>query len=297
VRRVAPVVAAALLVAAAVSPASAALRYTVAPGDTLFRIALRFGVSLPLLARANGLRDPSRIRVGLVLWIPDPGTPVRAPRPSRFAPPSAAVPTERPLSAAPQGPGASAPGVTPDSSYVVRSGDTLYRIASSHGLTVAALQQANALSSPDLIRPGEVLRIPVPGRASPGTSWGAGAEIARRVVAQALRYLGTPYRWGGEGPSGVDCSGLVSLVYSPYVPHFPRSTYDQWTVGVVVDRAALAPGDLVFFDTDGSGPSHVGIYVGADRFVHPSASAGRVVVDLLTEPYYASRYLGARRVL
>lgn len=304
-RRGVPAVALFVLALAAASPAAAATRYTVAPHDTLYRIARRFGVPVGVLAQVNGLRDPSRLPVGLVLLIPDLRTPVRAPRPSRFLPPSAAVSTERPLSAAPQGPGASAPVA----SYVVSPKDTLFRIARDNGISVEDLRRANGLSSADLIRAGQSLFIPAPGRgvasplrASPGPPPSSApvpgrGELARRVVSIALRYLGTPYSWGGTGPGGVDCSGLVYLVYSPYLPHLPRVSYDQWEAGLPVDRSELAPGDLVFFDTDGTGASHVGIYVGGGRFVHPSAAAGRVVVDRLDEPYYASRYLGARRVL
>jgi cell wall-associated NlpC family hydrolase len=112
-----------------------------------------------------------------------------------------------------------------------------------------------------------------------------------------LGYLGTPYVWGGTTPSGVDCSGLVYLVYSPFVANLPRTSYEQWTAGAAVDRADLAAGDLVFFNTDGSGASHVGIYIGDGQFVHPAASAQRVVVDRLDAPYYVTRYLGARRIL
>jgi peptidoglycan endopeptidase LytE len=97
--------------------------------------------------------------------------------------------------------------------------------------------------------------------------------------------------------AGVDCSGLVYLVYGPYVPDLPRMSYDQWHAGVPVSQNDLAPGDLVFFNTDGSGASHVGIYLGDGRFVHPSANARRVVIDSLDSPYYAEHYLGARRVL
>jgi cell wall-associated NlpC family hydrolase len=125
----------------------------------------------------------------------------------------------------------------------------------------------------------------------------ARTALLARVRASALRYLGTPYVWGGTTPSGVDCSGLVHLVYAPYVANLPRTSYDQWTAGVAVDRADLAVGDLVFFNTDGTGASHVGIYIGDGQFVHPAASAQRVVVDRLDAPYYLTRYLGARRIL
>jgi peptidoglycan DL-endopeptidase LytE len=208
-------------------------------------------------------------------------------------------------------------------SYIVRPGDTLYHLALTHGTTVEALEEANGLTSPAILV-GQVIRMPRPWPLRPAPivppaeapppdvaapSGAAPSEPALRPVeparaallahvrASALGYLGTPYVWGGTTPSGVDCSGLVYLVYSPYVANLPRTSYDQWTAGVAVDRADLAPGDLVFFNTDGSGASHVGIYIGDGQFVHPAATAQRVIVDRLDASYYATHYLGARRVL
>jgi len=121
-----------------------------------------------------------------------------------------------------------------------------------------------------------------------------GAEI----VTAALAYLGTPYVWGGQSPGGVDCSGFVYLVFTPYVPNLQRmSSYDYFHLGTSIARSALQPGDLVFFTTYAAGPSHVGIYIGEGKFVHASTAPRQVSVASLEEPYYAVRYLGARRLL
>jgi peptidoglycan endopeptidase LytE len=321
---VASIVAALMLALAAASPAAAAERYTVQPRDTLFSIARRFHVPLALLARVNGIRNTGRIRAGDLLIIPDvPAAaatdPVKAavgqaPRTSLFTVP---IPSRH---GAPAPSSLGAAGAAAGESYIVRAGDTVYHLALTHGTTVEALEAANGLTSP-AITVGQMLRIPAPPRGSPAPGdlnaprlfpepapvepapsvnaplSPARTALAARLRASALGYLGTPYRWGGTTPAGVDCSGLVYLVYSPYVANLPRTSYEQWTAGVAVDRAELEPGDLVFFNTDGTGASHVGIYIGDGQFVHPAASTQRVVVDRLDNPYFVTHYLGARRLL
>ncbi|HEV7391300.1 MAG TPA: NlpC/P60 family protein, partial [Burkholderiales bacterium] len=84
------------------------------------------------------------------------------------------------------------------------------------------------------------------------------------VVGIAMRYLGTPYVWGGSSPGGFDCSGLVAYVYAQVGVSLPHYTGAQWNVGVPVSRGDLQPGDLVFFD----GLGHVGIYIGGNEFIH-----------------------------
>jgi hypothetical protein len=121
--------------------------------------------------------------------------------------------------------------------------------------------------------------------------------LVRRITAGAREMVGTPYVWGGASRSGVDCSGLVYMLYAPYVPELPRTSYGQFAMGTRVPRADLRPGDLVFFDTDGSGASHVGIYTGEAEFVTVSSSAGRVITARLDNPYWAGHYIGARRLL
>jgi len=117
-------------------------------------------------------------------------------------------------------------------------------------------------------------------------------------VREAMRYLGTPYVWGGESSRGVDCSGFVYVVFSGRMPQLARlRSFDYFEMGVSVDRADLQAGDLVFFTTYAPGPSHVGIYAGDGRFLHASSGARRVLATPLDDRYYAARYVGGRRLL
>ena len=124
-------------------------------------------------------------------------------------------------------------------------------------------------------------------------------DRASNVALQALAYLGIPYRAGGLSPlSGFDCSGLVAYVYreGAGVP-LPRNTFDLSRVGAPIERAALMPGDLVFYNTQRREYSHVGIYLGEDRFIHAPANGGEVRVENLRADYWMRRYSGARRVI
>jgi len=120
--------------------------------------------------------------------------------------------------------------------------------------------------------------------------------VGTGVVMTALAQQGVPYRWAGTDPSGFDCSGLVQYAFAQHGVALPRETVDQYTVGEPVALDALVPGDLVFFQTSRRGPSHVGIAIGNNQFVHAPSAGGVVRVERLTMIYWARRVLGARRV-
>jgi cell wall-associated NlpC family hydrolase len=112
------------------------------------------------------------------------------------------------------------------------------------------------------------------------------------VVGVAMRYLGVKYVWGGSSPSGFDCSGLVSYAYAQLGVNLPHSSYSQYGYGTAVSKDQLEPGDLVFFD----GLGHVGIYIGGGQFIHAPHTGDVVKISSLGESWYASTYVGARRI-
>jgi hypothetical protein len=124
-------------------------------------------------------------------------------------------------------------------------------------------------------------------------------SIGREEISiQAMALVGVPYRWGGNTPdAGFDCSGLVRYVVDRAASvNLPRTTAEMSGRGESVDPGEVAPGDLIFFNTTGRPHSHVGIYVGKLRFVNAPSTGGTVRLDYLTNPYWAKRFDGIRRV-
>lgn len=134
--------------------------------------------------------------------------------------------------------------------------------------------------------------------AAPDSALGlaAGSE-AGRLANQALEYLGIRYRFGGTSPeTGFDCSGLVLNVFRNAIGlDLPRTSAEMARVGDKISRQDLKPGDLVFFNTMRRAFSHVGIYLGDNRFVHAPSAGGKVRVEKLSARYWADRFNGARR--
>jgi cell wall-associated NlpC family hydrolase len=116
------------------------------------------------------------------------------------------------------------------------------------------------------------------------------------ITGTALGLRGTPYRNGGSDPSGFDCSGFIRYVFGQNGIRMPRTVTEQFREGHDVGADALEPGDLLFFSTQAPGASHVGMAIGGDEFVHAPSSRGEVRVERLSAPYWASRYVGARRI-
>ncbi len=112
------------------------------------------------------------------------------------------------------------------------------------------------------------------------------------VVATAMQYLGIPYVYGGASPSGFDCSGFVMYVYAQAGVSLPHNAAAQYSYGTPVSREKLQPGDLVFFD----GLGHNGISIGGDQFIHSPHTGDVVKISSLSDSWYASTWVGARRL-
>jgi cell wall-associated NlpC family hydrolase len=119
------------------------------------------------------------------------------------------------------------------------------------------------------------------------------------VVKTALRYLGVPYRLGGESPeTGFDCSGLVRHVMAEAANlDVPRTVSEQYLAGTRVGTDEIRAGDLVFFHTVASGASHVGIALNAMEFVHAPGTNRSVRIDRLDATYWHDRLIGVRRLI
>lgn len=246
------------------APHSHDTSYTVKSGDTLYSIANKHNTSVSELKGTNNLSS-NLIRVGQVIAIPN-GTQ------SAVTPPSANTTT-----------------------YIVKSGDTLWRIATNHGLSVSQLKSHNQLTS-DTLHVGQVLHVtagktnasaPAPAP-SVSTSFNADA-----LIAEGKKYIGVPYKWGGNTPAGFDCSGFLKYVYNTQGITIPRTVATIWNA----TKAVSSPqkGDIVFFTTYKAGPSHAGIYLGNNQFLHAGSSSGVTISDL-NNSYWKPRYLGAKSV-
>ncbi len=123
--------------------------------------------------------------------------------------------------------------------------------------------------------------------------WFSRMRDGERIVRTARRFIGVPYRHGGETPRGFDCSGYVMYVYRQNGILLPRSAARQYRAGKKISMRSLEPGDLVFFNTSGRRYSHVGIYAGKGRFLHAPRTGKRISYARLNNPYWKRRYTGA----
>lgn len=205
--------------------------------------------------------------------------------------------------------------------YKVKYGDNLYYIAKKYRTSEKRLMSINGMKT-DVIREGQrlivgfrekVIEIPyidenriraeiaslkenlITEEESPAETSQA---VEQKIVEIALKYLGLPYKYGGESLWGIDCSAFVRRVWGFFGLELPRTSREQFTVGEKTSISDLKPGDLVFFHKQGRKPvAHVGIYIGDSKFVHASGIDHKVTIGDLTQDYYRQCYKGARRVI
>jgi hypothetical protein len=174
------------------------------------------------------------------------------------------------------------------------------------GFRVAAGSRIRRSRSPGRGRPRPALEPPAAGTVEAyAEAAGASAEAARlsaAVVKTALDVMGTPYVWGGDDGGGYDCSGLIQYAYAQHGLLLPRVSRDQARAGVYVEPRieALRPGDILGFRVDGTGVSHVGMYVGDGQFIHTATSGVRLAALSAADPdsrWWRDRWVAARRVI
>ncbi len=122
---------------------------------------------------------------------------------------------------------------------------------------------------------------------------------AQDLILKGLELVGIKYRRGGTDPDiGLDCSGFVQIVFKDAIGLLlPRTAREQSEVGNVIDKNELKAGDLVFFNTMRRAFSHVGIYLGDNRFLHAPRSGAEIRVEDMSQSYWTKRYNGARRIV
>lgn len=181
--------------------------------------------------------------------------------------------------------------------YYFRDESGLYKVQfGNHATYEAARAEAQRFQQQSLI---DSFFIVVPDQYSIARIQRSGrGDVRAELVRTARRFLGVPYRWGGEDKGGFDCSGLTMVSYRLNGLDLPRNSRAQFDAGRAVTRQSLQPGDLVFFATQGGRRvTHVGLYVGNGDFIHAPRAGQTVRIASLTNSYFNNAYVGARTYL
>jgi cell wall-associated NlpC family hydrolase len=165
----------------------------------------------------------------------------------------------------------------------------------------AALVTASCVAAVPVALAQETPRASLAGTATAAVRDAASSawQSARELTSSALGLIGIRYKWGGTTPeAGLDCSGLVQFVFQQVTGvTLPRSTQELSRIGSTVTLNDLRPGDLVFFNTRRFAFSHVGIYLGDNRFIHAPRRGREVEVATIDRSYWQQHFNGARRLL
>ncbi|MDO3661864.1 LysM peptidoglycan-binding domain-containing protein [Bacillus sp. C28GYM-DRY-1] len=258
------------------SSSSSSSTYTVKSGDSLWKISKKYGMTVSELKKLNGLKS-DLLRIGQVLKLKG--------------------------SASSSSSSSSSVSTSSSSTYKVKRGDSLSKIAKQYGTTVSKLKSLNGLKS-DVIYVNQVLKVKGTSTSTsskPASSSSSASSSSKpssttslnvnKLVSDAKALIGTPYKWGGTTTSGFDCSGFIWYVLNKQTNVGRTSTAGYWSSMKSISSPSV--GDFVFFTTYKSGPSHMGIYVGNNSFVH--AGSDGVQISSLDNSYWKPRYLGAKR--
>lgn len=262
--------------------------YTVNSGDSLSKIALRYNMSTATLKSLNKLKS-DRIFIGQKLKVSGKATTVSTTKPNT----STVVTT-------PKEP------VTNSSTYTVRSGDSLSKIASKHNMTTSSLKSLNKLQS-DMIYVGQKLKVSgkastvttSPTTTSPQTVTKPTTPVSNPVtstnlIVNAKKFLGVPYSWGGSNPNGFDCSGFIYYVFNQSGKSLSRTNAAGY-YNMSTPTTAPKVGDIVYFkNTYAKGITHLGIYMGNGMFIH--AGGDRVQISSVNDSYWGSHFAGYGRL-
>jgi cell wall-associated NlpC family hydrolase len=283
--------------------ALAAKTHKVKKSDSLYALAKKYHTSVEYIKTANNLTN-RHIKSGDVLIIPSRVNLVRGEEQGKVA----------------------------TATYRAGKGDNLPRIAHKTGVSVRELKRLNGLRN-SRVKPGTVLVLREADSAleparQKDTALRTGdlseiieqdqslvelaefdpekavdlnkdvdlsLDVKKRLNKTAYSFLGTRYVFGGTSRKGIDCSSFVQHVFRELAVDLPRTAREQYWVGAKVTPYDIQKGDLLFFRTYASYPSHVGIYLGGNKMIHASSAERRVVISPLTS-YYRSRFLGAKRL-
>jgi cell wall-associated NlpC family hydrolase len=286
--------------------AASQITHKVKRGDNLYSIAKKYHVPACQLKSRNNLRS-NKLSLGQTLIIKDNSESV-AKNESRKKYASKKKRVQE----------IEAPAGENDGEFIeyrVKRGDTIDKIAVLFNVDREELVESNNLQNirggkklspgrtilvPKIIEEGEEEIVNLTNTNNrPLKPWKSGEE-KYMLVKVAKSFMGTPYKYGGNTAKGLDCSAYVRKIYEIFDVQLPRSARDQFKVGSKISKEELAVGDLVFFKTKryAKRPTHVGIYIGDDNFIHSSSGHGRigVKIDSLSSDYYSKAYVGATRI-
>ncbi|WP_273124796.1 C40 family peptidase [Bacillus weihaiensis] len=256
------------------------VKYVVKSGDSLWVIAKAHNTSVSELKKVNKLNS-DLIRVGQTLIVKQESVTTTKPATTTNEKDSSTTTT-------------TSNTAQTTSSYKVQAGDSLWKIANKFNVTIAELKVENNLKS-DVIKVGQVIKMP--GQITGNTSESKTnvqtntSSKVETMISEAKKLIGTPYVWAGNTPSGFDCSGYIYYVLNKVTSVSRLSTAGYWDIMKSVSTPSV--GDFVFFTTYKAGPSHMGIYLGNNEFIHASSSG--VTISSLQSSYWKERYLGARQ--